>query len=76
MKKLIIALCFFISVSTSASVIKLCKVVYFQKGVKNSKGVSGMYAYYKKPNDKNFNVEKHRFFISNLEYFKLVNNKK
>ena len=76
MKNLILSVSFFlVSISVNATTIELSKIVYVQKGVTNYYGVDGMYIYYRLPSDANFNVDKHRKFISKLEYFKLVNNK-
>ena len=79
MKNLIIAVSFLISINCIASIklpsVELSKVVYIQKGVTSFEGVSGLYVYYRLPSDENFNVEKHRKFISNSDYFKLINNK-
>lgn len=74
MKNLILSVSFLlVSISINATNIELSKIVCVQKGVTNYQGVNGMYIYYRLPSDANFNVEKHRKFISTLEYFKLVN---
>lgn len=74
MKNLILSVSFLlVSISVNSTNIELSKVVYVQKGVTNYEGVNGMYIYYRLPSDANFNVAKHRKFISILDYFKLVN---
>ena len=74
MKNLILSISFLlVSVSMNATNTETPKIVDVQKGVTNYQGVDGVYIYYRLPSDANFNVEKHRKFISNMEYFKLVN---
>lgn len=74
MKNLILSVSFLlVSISMNASNVELSKIIYVQQGVTNYQGVNGMYIYYRLPSDANFNVEKHRKFISKLDYFKLVN---
>ena len=76
MKNLILSVSFLlVSISINATTIEFSKIVYVQKGVTNYEGITGMYIYYRLPSDGNFNVDKHRKFISKLDYFKLVNNK-
>lgn len=80
MKNLILSVSFLlVSISVNATNkvpnVELSKIVYVQNGVTNYEGITGMYIYYRLPSDGNFNVDKHRKFISKLDYFKLVNNK-
>jgi hypothetical protein len=74
MKTLITTIAILISLNSFAEIKKIKKskkIVSVQKGVRSSKGLSGVYIYYKNPDCGNFNVEKDRTFLTKKEYFNL-----